>query len=221
MKEPRSRKQLQPLEPGSDRTMFSASVANEVIRAVNALLMLQGARDSGLTVTVSDSNVIIDVDPQKLRDKINVTEGGGGGGNPWPVPWDSGSGYTVNDSVIRETTGDINDGTLAGTYYALQTMDAATNAAHPPGVPGSEDYWAKVARGAWGKLVFRTTGSASKKITVDVTTTQPVITVTNGARSAIIDMADLEDGDEARFREVQICQDGVTKSMKVLATVPE
>jgi hypothetical protein len=46
------------LEEGSNRTMFSAGVANEVIAALNSLIGLEGK--NGIKITKSDSNIVIE-----------------------------------------------------------------------------------------------------------------------------------------------------------------
>lgn len=51
------------LSPGGRPTLRSAKLANSIIRTCNAVRRMRGADGSGLTVTVSDGNIIIDPGP--------------------------------------------------------------------------------------------------------------------------------------------------------------
>jgi hypothetical protein len=139
--------------PGdAKRTMLQASVANEIVSAVNKLLLAAG--DDYIVVTVAEANVRIELREEARKAIKDVIDGNlpGGGGVNFRDQWATGVDYKAGDVVIVWTLGDINQSMLAGTYIALVDHTSAPANQPPSGEVYSNATWATLARGHWSHL---------------------------------------------------------------------
>src|SRR5688572_24322947 len=120
------------IEKGSFRTLLQRGLANTLLSAVNALLSIQGAKGSGITVTPSEAGFVIDWDGESTGSStpptVNET-----GTLVWAGPWQD-VAYAKDVLVSVDTDDDREDGTIAGQYASLQAVPAGTP---KPGTTGS------------------------------------------------------------------------------------
>jgi hypothetical protein len=141
-------KEIPLLEAGDSRTMLSASVANELISALNAFIKMQGR--NGIEVKIADGGVVIDFTGATSEGAPPPTIGDSS--FRWRGEWLPSNSYQVGDIVIRSDEISIQDGRLAGTY--LCRLDAP-EFSPGPGEEGGSLIWETFATGWWDKLVFR------------------------------------------------------------------
>lgn len=197
-------KRLKRVVEGSTDTMLSASRANELIDAINALLNMRPGK--GIKISKADSGFVIELtdalqEGLALKGDGEGGEGVEGGQAPgalrWRGEWDSTvaavGGYSKNDIVIHRSDAAIDSGTKAGTYIAI---------ADKPLIEPFEDeieeqtQWRTFAKGSWGKLRI---GSV------------------DNPGSIFLD----EDhcfGRLVRVREIDVCDGGISRKMLVLAS---
>lgn len=206
--------QIPPFEKGSLRTLLLSAEANKLVAGINALIRMRG--EGGVKVTVADGNIVL-----SLTDAAAADTGGGGTGDAWTFRGDwVDQDYAIDDVVIRDSSADIADASVGGTYLAIDTVPTGTPG---PGETGSAAFWVLIARGNWERLKFRFPGVGIVDIDTRGTESgsggqaQILITSEVDTASCLIRLDDL-DGKEAKFRQVAVCDGGVAKYMIVLGT---
>lgn len=132
---------------------------NQLGHFMNLMAGVQVKRGSEEGFFISNSNAVIQLKERDVLEKTTGNEagigGGGGGGDGeagdvwvWKGQWTD-VNFDEFDVVIRETSAELDDGTVAGTYLALQ---AVTSGSPAPGVSGAELLWVRIARGNWDHL---------------------------------------------------------------------
>ena len=213
------------LEAGSSRTLFSASVANQLIYAINRLLNMQGV--NGIEIKRSEANITIG-----FTGKMPAGGGGtpGDGEGTWLSfggDWDPAEDYAVGTIVKVDQADDLASGIIAGDYVALTDNLHGTP---KPGTPGAEEFWELFSRGNWSLLVLSQIEAPAKAIEFDADggiggmDGLPGITLVAdrmnpSSTQCLIRLTDIA-GQIAKFREVTACVGGVAKRMKILATEP-
>lgn len=206
-----------PVQPGGGRTFLSAGLANEVIRAVNALRRMRGR--NGVRVTVSDSDVVIEGSGARTTTP-GGGEGGAGDGLIWGGEWDSGTEYADKTIVMRSSEAALLDGDLAGSYIAKSLVPAGSDA---PGTVGGATYWETFAQYSSDVFVVHR-NNTEIRLDTRASVGLPELAIESnralntGAR-VVMSLDDL-DGKYARFVEVDVCVAGVAKKMLVLGTDP-
>jgi hypothetical protein len=211
-----------PFERGSKRTLLDHKEANRLVGVANAVRLMQGFH--GVTVTVSDANILIGLDPVTLA---QIEDPGGGGTEPANVAfrgeWSGGTTYIENDIVIRSTPTDKAQ-SKAGTFISL--ADGNVNHEPPTGEVMADAYWTCLARGHWRFLQaadpatpsvgkFTTTGGRAR---FDVDGNSPPTRVTFDPADGTMPQELV--GKTFTFRLIKVCVDGVEMSMGVLGTEP-
>jgi hypothetical protein len=195
------------LQPGGERTMLSASLANQLIAVANAVRNMRGL--NGIKVTVSDGGIVV----ESTGAVTPPTDPGGGGGTPGPSlafrgDWSAGISYAIGDVVLYRH--DPTQNLAAGTYIAL-----LANSATAP-VNGGSVTWGEMSQGSWDKYLWK---AGTNEVLLDVSTTTPLLRVTGIADggSCVIDTAHLN-GKVAQFRLAEVIEAGVCKKSYVMMT---
>lgn len=190
--------------------------------------ILQG---EGIRVAQTERGARLSVD-------LSGIKGGVGGGLRWRGEWNEGitqadglGPYLKNDVVIRGGVQNADDllngnfgitelqsGLICSTYVALRNISVNQTA---PENPNQTDNWQMLARTYFPVLTIIDRGAAAtseelaalKKITLN--------SVNRGGRqgNCTIDLTHIR-GWNAEFREVEVCVNGATSYMMVLATPP-
>lgn len=197
-------KKIERLKPKGKRTMFSASVANELIDKLNMLLGLR--EGTGIKLTFSDAGPVIELSDaiqKSLALKGNgagddsLDDGQGPGPLRWRGEWDQviadAGGYDRNDIVIHRSASAIDAGNKAGTYISV--IDAPS-AEPSEDVSTAQVQWRTFAKGSWSQLRI---GSSSP------------------AGSIYLD-SDACNGLVLSVREIDVCDEGVPRKMLVIGS---
>ena len=146
---------IQPFQAGSGRTPLSANAINELVRALNALLMLQG--EQGIQVHRAESHFTIAIDEEYIKSLVGEVEPGTGTLN-WKGVWDVDTTYATGDIVIRHTP-ELMSESKTGTFVSKANNNTG-NA--PPAYPlTSNTHWEVLAAGSWGRLRVEDTATAA------------------------------------------------------------
>lgn len=227
---PRTPDKIELFEAGDSRTLLSAAVANELVRSLNALLAIRGA--NGITVTKSDGNFVLSIDPDQLPkppDESTDPAGGGGGGGSiisFRGEWNTTDNYEIDDIVYRAAEIDFLNG-QAGAFIAK-----AGNVNSEPPSPGlgeaENDDWKlfvplQYPHEYWldPENVDRYTEIDRGKLVVTSEDGGNVYTVTIDPRVDVQTARGLGSPSiELKIREVFVCDDGVEKKMLVIGSAP-
>lgn len=226
---PRTPDKIELFEAGSNRTLLSAAVANELVRSLNALLSIKGSQ--GIIVTKSDGNFVVSIDPEQLPkppDESETPSGGEGGGSSisFRGEWNDSDTYEPDDIVYRAAEIDFFNG-KAGAFIAKTEN---TNSEPPaPGLGEAEnDDWKlfvplQYPHEFWldPENVDRYTEIDRGKLVVSSEDDGNVYTVTIDPRVGIQSILGLSAPSiELKIREVFVCDDGVEKKMLVIGSEP-
>lgn len=207
------------LQPGGRRTLLSASVANDLIRGLNAIRRMRGR--NGVRVVIADGGIVVEGDGTSQA----PVEGGGGGGSGgggliWGGEWNGASIYDAGTIVIRSSESALADGNIAGSYISKIDVPGGSPG---PNEAGGSTYWETFAQYSSDVFVC-SRGDTEIRIDVRASVGLPEIVIESnralhtGAR-VVISLDDLA-GKYARFIEVDVCDAGVAKKMLVLGTDP-
>jgi hypothetical protein len=169
------------------RTLLSASTANELVDAINALLNLRG--QNGVKVVRAESGYVIEPDPT-TADPTEPT-GTGSGTLNWRGEWWPGTTYATGDIVIRSSRTNQFDAKSA-TYVSL--ADANTGHEPPAGETLADAWWATLARGHWERITVRDPSQPTLGVT-DIVCGRPVIALDNAGTKWSMDPADWTDAE--------------------------
>lgn len=129
---------IPPVPKGSSRHL-SRRVINALINVCNNVITAESR--GGIKYVYTDGKLLLEVDVEAIE---------GGGGINFEGEWID-QAYSEGDFVIRSNVAAINDGTVAGTYEAIQNVPQGTPA---PGLPGAASHWRLFAKGYWNKLLI-------------------------------------------------------------------
>ena len=211
---------IEPVKPGGRTTLLSASKANELIHALNLLLNMRGS--NGITVNVTEGNITIGLSldkPQGDDPNKGGSTGGGGTGITIQGEWATGQTYAIGDVVYRTSSTAI-QADAAGTYYCIQAHTSAAGNAPPTGTTNSNSYWQTLARGHWDEFQIYDSGDPSSGKLYCI---GGKLELYPDNSSTAIDMGTIPAGmagKTAEWKEITVCDSGVTKTMYVLGTTP-
>jgi hypothetical protein len=219
----------------TDRTPLSASVMNEIVDAINCVLLMKGV--GGIKVDIVRGNAVVGFDDETTAALKRVKENGGGGSGSlnWLGTWADGTDYFAGDIVRLPANGDaITTSAIAnqaGTFVCLVDHHSTPGNAPPSSANvTATTEWQTLALGKWPNLwsapsdeatrgTFRANGG---DLVIDFGSR----TNGGGALNAklVLDSTTLLDADFAgktiKPIKVGICVAGVTKTMWVLGCDP-
>lgn len=170
------------------RTLKKASVANELVTALNALVGMRG--DSGIVVIPAEAGFVITF-TEEMKQKLGITPNVNPDGQVDPPTgllkfrgvWSATANYRVNDVVLV-----IYDGSASTYPYYAGTFVCIADA--PAGTARPTDYysnspvtvsetWAVLARGSWSGLSIAS--AALTNLIMDLTPSNIIATDNDGA----------------------------------------
>lgn len=216
---------IQPFVPDDfNRTLLQAHVANELVRALNALLNMKGA--NGITIYRSDSNFVISLADPNIDNgsttninNNNTTDSGSAASSSiqWKGQWTGSVGYVKGDIVRRTLPIDYENGDCVGTYICIQDAPIGTDAPTMNDDPGT--YWDLFAPFACQNFVQVNGSYKTKMAVIDGTYPAGFFQVQKGVGLSdpyvLVDV-DRANGKQIDLREEVICENGTAKNKIVL-----
>jgi hypothetical protein len=236
---------VQQFIPGDGtRTAWSAAAMNELVGAINSLLMLQTGK--GLKFHSTPANCTLSLDEEYIE-KLDRPSSPGGGDLSFRGKWSAAAvEYEENDVVIIFDLEDTGISTkelaiAAGTFICLESHTSHTDRKPPQGATFENQWWATLARSRFEHLWSWDNRSAARQAWGTFHATGGNLTIDFGSRTAdaygnttklILNTDVFGDGSEedpcqanlcgVTFRPilVDICVEGGLQQMWVLGTAP-
>lgn len=219
---------IPPLEPGGRSTLLSASRANQLIFAVNALLNSSGG--NGIILSKAKAGFKIEIDPNWLEDFLNPVDdgstevtGSGNGNMRFRGTWSSGTTDYAENDVVEWTSNN-----QQGLFVAASGI---TGNGGDPFTGGTGD-WTQIARDFSDRVYVRNSASnyididagnqqiiltdGSTTVTMDVGAADPVVKVEFSGGGQVRMLKSEVNGKVLYAQEVGICDSGTAKKTVVL-----
>jgi hypothetical protein len=144
---------IEPFKEDDSRTPFSADTMNQIVNSVNRINHIECTPDSGLSVTISDYNILFSLSgsTQSGSGGTTIISSGSGAVN-FTGQWSATYGiYPLNAITIRQTTTEQTNGD-SGTYICILPHTSSAGTAPPSDTTITNTYWNTFAKGHFDTL---------------------------------------------------------------------